>query len=259
MTNKNISNEHSEIEIIPKEKILPVVGTHNLRDIGGVRTKDGKYVKMGKLFRSGELSQLTNDDIAFFDSIPIRNIVDFRDYQEVDKEPDRLPLTLEKRYHFPLMPGNLAQNIQLEMQEFSANNAQNIMREMYSELVSEPECVAQYKQFFSLIQEEENLPLLYHCTAGKDRTGIATALIYAALGVDIEDNMREYLLSNEYLEEKYGKIKQRNEFFRAILEVTPDFLNAALSTIEKNHVSIENFLRNVLDVDIEKMKKLYLK
>ncbi|MDR2085342.1 MAG: tyrosine-protein phosphatase [Bacteroidales bacterium] len=240
------------------ERLLPMKGAHNFRDIGGIKTKDGKYVKWGKLFRSGELSKLIDNDKIYLDSIPIKTIVDFRDYSEVKREPDALPALMEKRYHFPLAPGNLAGNVTLKTESLTSSTAEKIMKEMYKELVSDDDCLNCYRQFFALIQNTNNLPLLYHCTAGKDRTGMATALIYLALGVELEDVLFDYLLSNEYLEEKYGDIKNENEFFRTLLEVTPDFLYETLEFTKKKYGSIDDFLTNVLNVDIDKMKKIYL-
>lgn len=261
MTKENsLKNSHvfDVAEIIHNNNLLPLSGAHNFRDIGGMRTKDAKTVKWGRLFRSGELSKLTNEDKLYLDSIPLRTVVDFRDFSEIKREPDNLSSSVENRYHFPLAPGNLANNTTIDYEDFSSANAKVIMKEMYSELVCDPECVACYRQFFELVQNEKSLPLLYHCTAGKDRTGIATALIYSALNVDLENILENYMLSNEFLEEKYGNIKSRSEFFKTLLEVTPDLLYRTMEIIAKTYGNVENYLTEVLNVDINLMRRLYL-
>lgn len=248
----------SSEQIILSEELLPMEGAHNLRDLGGMKTIDGKFVKWGKLFRAGELSKLTEEDQEYLNSIPIRTIVDFRDYSEVKREPDTQLANTERRHHFPLAPGNLAGNSDIKEEEIMSYDAHEIMIKMYSELITDPKCIGCYRQLFELLQSENNLPLLYHCTAGKDRTGVATALIYSALGVDIDSILSDYMLSNEYLEEKYGWIKKDSEFFRILLEVTPEFLCNALDIIKRNCGSVENFLINELNVNIDKMKQIYL-
>ncbi|MDL2228032.1 tyrosine-protein phosphatase [Bacteroidales bacterium OttesenSCG-928-K03] len=249
---------YSSEKVIISEKLLPMAGAHNLRDLGGVKTIEGKYVKWGKLFRGGELGKLTKEDQEYLNSISIKTIIDFRDYSEIEKMPDIELTMMNKRYHLPLAPGNLAGNTEINHEKLFSYDAHEIMINMYSEFISDPKCLNSYRQFFELIQNEDNLPLIYHCTAGKDRTGVATALIYAALGVDIESILNDYMLSNGFLEEKYRKVKNEHEFFKILLEVTPDFLLNTVRLINNNYSSIENFLIKEMSVDINKMKQIYL-
>ncbi|MDH6387724.1 protein-tyrosine phosphatase [Dysgonomonas sp. PH5-37] len=234
------------------ERHLPMEGGYNFRDLGGFRTQDGRYVKWGKLFRSDDLSNLTDPDLHYLASIPIVSIVDFRAETEVQKSPDREPSSVKTNYKLPIIPGNLA-NFQT-----AAVSSETLMTDMNRLLVSDTASIGQYKELFRLLQNPDDTPLLFHCSAGKDRTGLAAALILFALGVDDTIIMDDYLSSNAYLGNKYADIIARKPAIRGMFEVRAEYLSAALEQIRIEHGSIENFLTKVLDVDIQKMKDLYL-
>lgn len=240
------------------EKHLPMEGGFNFRDLGGMKTKDGKYVKWGKLFRGDELSKLTTGDLEYLSSIPLLSVVDFRDERETIREPDLKPESLLHHYHCPIIPGNLADEMDLSLDELTSDHAITMMEEMYRLLVTDSDCVQHYKKLFEVIQDKTQVPLLFHCTAGKDRTGMATALIYSALGVDEQDIMEDYLSSNIYLKEKYKNFTSGNSFFKTLLEVNPLFLESAFKEIDKQYGSVERYLEDQLKVDISRMKYSYL-
>ena len=90
------------------ERHLPMVGGYNFRDLGGFKTKEGRYTKWGKLFRADELSNLTEDDLKYLSSIPITSVIDFRAQSEVKRSPDKLPHTVRFTYPIAITPGNLS-------------------------------------------------------------------------------------------------------------------------------------------------------
>ena len=108
------------------------------------------------------------------------------------------------------------------------------------------------------MQDSTRVPLLFHCSAGKDRTGTAAALILYALGVDEAIIMEDYLASNHYLGDKYAKELEQNPGLKPVLTVKREFLQAAIDRIKQDHGSVENFLVKVLHVDIPKFKARYL-
>jgi protein tyrosine/serine phosphatase len=101
------------------------------------------------------------------------------------------------------------------------------------------------------VQEAGEDPLLFHCAAGKDRTGFATAMILHALGVNEELIMRDYLSSSGYLAGKYPSAK-------GIFSVQEKFLQSAMEQIRESYGSVNRYLRTALDVDVERMRSLYL-
>lgn len=238
------------------ERHLPLTGGYNFRDLGGYSTVDGKCIKWGKVFRSDDLYLLTPSDLIYLANIPLFSIVDFRSESEMLQAPDKLPASVKNVYDYPIAPGNLSSAINVSA--ISAEDADRIMREMNVLFVTDPVCIDQYRKFFRLLQQEDKTPLLFHCSAGKDRTGMASALFLYSLGVDEDTIMEDYLLSNEYLGDKYSHHIQAYPALEALFRVKPSFLRAALDQLKKDHGSVKDFLKNVLEVDIKKMEKIYL-
>ena len=132
------------------------------------------------------------------------------------------------------------------------------MKDMNILLVTDSACIHQYKEFFKLLQNGDDIPLMFHCSAGKDRTGMGAALVLSALGVDEQTILKDYLLSNTYLANKYAGLKSQYPTISSLFEVKPEFLQAGLDKIKKDHGSVENYLTKVLGVDIQKMREMYL-
>jgi protein-tyrosine phosphatase len=243
---------------ILSERHLPMTGGYNFRDLGGLRTKEGRYVKWGQIFRSDDLYQLTKEDLRYLSSIPLTTIVDFRSKEEIAAAPDKKAASVKETYTLSITPGNLL-NIPLwTAKNFSAPQVDTLMMSLNTLLVTDPDAIAKYRLFFGLLQSAHNTPLLFHCSAGKDRTGMAAALVLAALGVDEEIILNDYLLSNVYLADKYAPIKAEYPGLSSLYEVKPAFLQAGLQQIKEEYGSIENFLTEVLHVDLDRMKALYL-
>ena len=234
---------------------LPMQGGYNFRDLGGIRTTDGRCVKWGKLFRADELSRLTDTDLEYLSSIPLSTIVDFRFSEETTASPDKIPGSVKEYYNYEIKPGNISVS---GLETMTTEQADSVMIDIYTLLVSDPGCVKCFRDFFTLLQNDNNAPLLFHCSAGKDRTGLATAFILTALGVDEATILEDYMLSNIYLKDKYAPIKEKMPRIAPLFEVKPDFFNTAMEIINKNHGSLENFLVKELRIDMEKMKDLYL-
>jgi len=237
------------------ERHLPMTDGYNFRDLGGYRTIDGRYVKWGKILRSDDLHKLTPEDLTYLGSVPLVSVVDFRSEQEMSDAPDKLPTTATG-YACSIDPGNLMAAMGSDLK--LPGMADSLMREMNRLMVTDPAAIAQYITLFELLQSEKDVPLMFHCSAGKDRTGLGAALILTALGVDEETIMQDYLLSNIYLEEKYSQYIAENSDMKALFTVQPQYIGAAFEQIRKDHGSIENYLTNVLQVDIEKMREMYL-
>lgn len=239
------------------ERRLPLEGGYNFRDLGGIRTTDGRYVRWGKLFRSDDMQNLTPADLAYLSSIPLRSVVDFRSTQEIQAAPDKLPDSVKTHYLYSISPGNLMGMV-AEGKLPSARELAKMMEKMNEQLVCDKDAVDQYRKFFALLQDEQNLPLSFHCTAGKDRTGMAAALFLSSLGVDEHIILNDYLASNHYLEDKYSALLGEYPGLEPLMEVRAEYLQAGLDKIAEEYGSIEQFLTGPLGVDIEKMKEIYL-
>jgi protein-tyrosine phosphatase len=235
--------------------LLPITGADNVRDMGGYRAADGKLVRWDQVIRAGELNKLESEDVAFFEALGIKTIVDFRDDGEKAEAPDAAIGTVVHTYYFPIEVGSLLdvrtlarasaeQNagILVEGNKFFATGTQD-----------------QYRAFFGLLQDEANLPLLFHCTAGKDRAGFAAALFLSSLGVDRETIIADYLLSGDYVKAKYAAYVSRMPGLAPIFETRREYITAAFETIDSQYGGIEKYLTNNLGVDLNKMKRIYTK
>ncbi len=239
-------------------KIIELDGGFNYRDLGGIENREGKQLRFGRLIRADEMGKLTNADLEKLTQLQLKTVVDFRDRKEINNNPDRMPGTVETYHPFHINPGNLEEVKGAYIDDLTESASTRIMGRLYQLLITDASCREQYRRFFSLLQNEENLPLLYHCTAGKDRTGVATMLILEALEVDRASIMEDYLLSNQYLEPKYGQFREKNAFFNAIFSVSPLYLEIAFKMMDEHFGSSICFLEDILHVDIKKMKQLYL-
>ncbi|MGC4251356.1 MAG: tyrosine-protein phosphatase, partial [Sphingobium sp.] len=177
------------------DRLAHIEGAPNLRDIGGYRTMDGRWVRMGRIYRSDKLSRLTPEAVAQFAALDIGTVGDLRSASEREKEPDRLPQGVQYRI-FDIMgaqaaPGNFMKAL---MDGQGATMMQGINRELVGSATAQ-------KEFAGLLgaMAASGRPFLYHCTAGKDRTGWASAVLLSILGVPRETVIYDYMISRERL------------------------------------------------------------
>lgn len=243
-------------KLILADRHLPMEGGYNFRDLGGFKTKEGRYTKWGKLFRADELSNLTDSDVKYLGSIPITSVIDFRAQNETKRSPDKLPPTVHFTYPIAITPGNLSkEGVQANLLK---TNIDSHMKHMNRLLVSDPACIRAFRIFFAIVQNNLSVPLIFHCSAGKDRAGMAAALVLLSLGVDEEIVMEDYLMSKIYLNDKYSAFIAKYPRAESIFTVKRMFLQAGINQIKRDHGSIMNFLTKVLKVDIVRMRRLYL-
>ena len=238
------------------ERHLPMTGGYNFRDLGGLPGADGKHVAWGKLFRTDGLGSLTDADLAYLASIPIATIVDFRTSEEHEHSPDKIPASVKKVLRLPIAPGYMSARATQALENY--NHSDEFMFEMYHDLVTDPLIMAAYKRFFAAVQTEDDLPLIFHCSAGKDRTGFAAALALHSLGVDRQTILVDYESSNGYLGDKYAPYIEKYPHLRGLFSVKKSFLEEALSLTEAEYGSTDRYLETVLDVDIARMRQRFL-
>lgn len=176
--------------MVTGERVLPLEQGSNFRDIGGYRTRDGHTVRWDRVFRSGAMPLLAEDDYALLRQLEIGAIVDFRSLEERQIAPDALDdrtgaLFLSNDY-----------SIKALLATFGGDNGENVYRGMEDLLAP------QLRMLFNRLMEEKGA-VLYHCSAGQDRTGIATALIYDMLGVPRETILADYHLSTSLRRPQY--------------------------------------------------------
>ena len=234
------------------QRRLPVAGAANLRDLGGYATSDGRALRWGVLYRADALAELNDEDLAYLERLALHRVVDFRSAAERERDPDRLPAGTNVVWQ-PIAGEGLdprAFQDRLLAGEMSAEQSAAFLVEGNRAFVTEFHDV--YARFIQDLADPANLPTLFHCTAGKDRTGFAAALVMMALDIPRETAMRDYLLTNTYTQDKMSRTLQVIRFaswFRAdprdlqpLFEARESYLNAAFAAIDQQPGGTEAYL-----------------
>ena len=225
-------------------RILPLQGLYNVRDLGGYKTETGQ-VKWRCLYRAGDMTNLRPQARRYLENRNIKTVVDFRESEERLYAPDGDIKTVIKTYTLPIFAGNIRDLSYVEDQ----------MRELYQYIILES--IPQLRAFFKILQEAGSAPLIFHCTAGKDRTGIVAALILSALGVDRETIYQDYMLSQTCLGDKYQAFVNEDPRLEPIMSVRLSYIHTAFRTIEETYGTPERYLQEELRADPEKLRALY--
>ncbi len=242
-----------------KHNHIPLQGTPNFRELGGYPTKCGRHIAYGKFFRSGVLSYLTQQDWAQIQKLNIATIVDFRRAPERHAETTKLPAnTSITIIESPIDSGDHRNTFKslLDNNQFTVDAAQQIMRNINIDLALHTQST--YKQFLdSIFKLKDTDSILFHCSAGKDRTGFAAALILMCLNVDSETIYHDYLLSLNYFKPQEslhhfiknwaGNIPEgqyQPDAFLKMLGVQQDYLQAAFDAIDQHYSSTEEYLED---------------
>lgn len=240
-------------------RLVPMLeGQRNFRDIGGSRTVGGSLVASREVYRSGELSALTDADLNRLEDLGIRTVVDLRSETEATLHPDRLPVSVT--YHtFPIMPGNTEGTAEQFFQTFDPADFPPF-EDIYRGLVRNH--AAEFRALTKLVADPIARPLVFHCTAGKDRTGVAAALLLSMLDVAWEDVEKDYLDSNTFVGDQAGEVMARWsraledrgrqlepetwERFAYLLRVEPSYLAAARDEMITLSNSVDAYVQNYL-------------
>lgn len=242
------------------EKVIHLKKVTNFRTVGNIKNTEGRTLKEGRFYRSAHLHKLKKRSFDRFDELGIRDIIDLRNSKEIAQKPDQIPAenTYKKYSAFEDEGDQLSQAKKLVLKgKVNASDADKRMIDFYREYVTEnPETI---KTIITEVLESKD-PVLYHCTAGKDRTGIITALILTILKFDKETIYNDYLLSNNYrkdLVQKRLRLANRLHFLYPkmdlqVLEklswVEKRYLDAAFEEINKKYGSADAYIQQVLGI-----------
>ncbi|MBC1482439.1 tyrosine-protein phosphatase [Listeria sp. FSL L7-1485] len=246
------------------ERILPTESVFNFRDMGGYQSKNGKHVRWGQLYRSANLVNINKTDIDLIQKLHIKWICDLRSSSEVAAQPTpEIAGVLNK--HIPI---GTAKNEQTEIPELADKTIyEPLMGESYRVFV---QSVDGFKEIFNEILNDTKagLPFVFHCTAGKDRTGVLGALLLTLLDVPEKTIFADYAITNRYqdaiLEEMGGIVslfsnsteKIDLETFRPMAEARPAYLEIAFDEMKKQFGSVENYLEIGIGITAEEKAKL---
>ncbi len=235
---------------------LPLEGARNFRDLGGYRTTDGRYVRWGLVYRSGDLANLTRGDSEYLVKLGIRLVCDVRadaerarasDHWEGNK-PEFLSVPIGPNRDGRMSAGDLKRRVDAAKSKGSIHG--------YDYAISNAE---QYGKILRRISAGD-LPMAEHCTSGKDRTGVFSAILLTALGVPHETVLQDYMLTSEYmldadsinrttvdLQRIFGLAEPPDaDTVKTIMTTQRETLEATFDNIDKVFGSFDNYLRSGL-------------
>ncbi|KAF3999911.1 tyrosine-protein phosphatase [Glaciimonas immobilis] len=233
----------------------------NFRDLGGHLTSDGRRIQTGRLLRSANPGLATADDIARLQNFNLNVVIDFR--TDGEKKAAEAPFgAIFNWIADPIMVENLAQlSVLSALQNGTAEQGRQFMLAFYREFPLRYQ--GQYRRFLQLAEQNHNI--LFHCTAGKDRTGFASLLLLSALGVAPETIIADYLASNldteagsAHLHEQVKTLGLSAEVITPLLLVEAAYLEAAQQVIDDDHGGMQNYLAQILGVDVARIRENYL-
>ena len=235
-------------------------GAPNFRDLGGYRNADGRSVRRHHLFRSDHLGSLDAGDIRLLSErlhAPVR-VLDLRGVQE--REAAACVIEGVQVHSLAIEPTivQVLADLTDAGHTLTQDDVVGHMQDTYRGFVHN-----NTHRFASLFTHllESDAPLVFHCTAGKDRTGFAAAMILLALGVSQDDVMHDYLLTNERLKPKSEWRGLAPEVASVLYRVQPEFIDAAFEAVERDYGGVESYLRDGLGLGVaerERLRELYL-
>lgn len=268
---------------MPLSKRIPLEGTINTRDLGGYEGKDGKHISFKRILRTDDLSNLTSKDIAFLvKEYHPKWIIDLRSANETAKRPDkeipgcryvRLPfhendIKMKDRHSiFNLSDQHLDHLIDFIFFMDFDGSVDKAMEKSNIEFFSTPKARESLRNFLSILKDNKERAVLFHCADGKDRTGFGAAFLLSLLGVSFEDIFKDYLMTNNNTKDKAMK---RKEFLEAnnfpnedlkqglieIAGVKKNWLEAGVKEVERKYVNFERFAQTELDFTQQDLKEL---
>ena len=284
------SDASDELTAKAEARTLHLEGVTNDWQLGGYVTEDGRKVRENSLLRTGRLSGATEEDIKTLSEVyHLTTIVDFRSNMETAQEPDpEIPgaeyvsIAMEDKDKEANAPATLAEMASVEM-EFSDEPGRAMIemirlgwrvpdQDMYITMITSKANTVSYRAFLdTLLAQDEDSVVLYHCRSGKDRTGAATMIILTILGVDEETILDDFEITNYFLADEintevensshYTDDPEELDMVRANAGVTREFMARAFDYAEEQCGSMLEFIKqqyNVTDEEIELLRELYL-
>ncbi|MDR2809123.1 MAG: tyrosine-protein phosphatase [Tannerellaceae bacterium] len=265
VTNDNISRKYFRLsfddtyERIVAARSLQMDSIRNFRDMGGYHSERAQSVRWGKVYRSGDIGRLSERDTLRLDKLRIKTIIDLRTEHEAAGLPDRysgarvvhLPISVDMEDIMERIMGG----------QVRKGDGSLFMQDVYLQFM-EPDNARAFAQALQLFLDEENYPILFHCSMGKDRTGFLASLLLSALDIPEETIFSDYVATNNYVDlTRYASLVQgldtdAQEAMTIILSAHETFLDTVLRKIKKEYGSVNQYLSEEMQLTEKQRRKL---
>ncbi|MBB2946768.1 protein-tyrosine phosphatase [Actinoplanes lutulentus] len=240
------------------DRSLHLASAPNFRDAGGYRTAGGQWVRMGVLYRANDLGKLTDADVAKLKRLGIRTDIDFRTDSEITASPDRIPAGVTY-IHANVIGTSGVGTGGIDLTTEAGGVA--MMEAGEKAFVSSDSGRAAYTTFFTTVADPKAANVVYHCTAGKDRTGWASAALLTALGVPKATVLEDYLLSNVNLAASNAATLAAvpaaiRPGYKAVLDVRESYLQSGFDEVTVTYGTFDNYLRQGLGLTPKDLRAL---
>lgn len=256
---------------------LGIGSVTNLRDLGGYKTANGATVARGLVYRSNQLSNISESDMLLLAKLNLKTVFDLRKAAERSQYPDELPVGVNNVWLNVLAdapPSGSASLTTLLADPPQANielgdgKVEKIFTDAYRQGITLPSALNGYRELFLSLGDKNKVPALFHCATGKDRTGWAAAALLTLFGVPKDLVMKDYMRSNDYILPLYDAFIHQFEAAGgsptiplAIFGVKEEYLNAAFDEMQKNYGNIELYFSEglgITDAQQAALRDLYL-
>ncbi|MBO4855759.1 MAG: tyrosine-protein phosphatase [Bacilli bacterium] len=248
----------------------------NIRDLGGMATKDGHHIKYGKLIRGGALLKLSEEDQKAIDELHLTDIIDFRSSSEYLSLPTYQPSGV-RTHNIPVLKMSTNEEAQKRVKSADGNllwfledqtSGFEHLRKVYREFVTTDEGKSAFRKFFEIIMQPDAVTY-FHCSQGKDRTGFAAYLFEIAVGVSEEDAMEDYLFSNIAMEKRAEALLRsveyrpfyNEEYKKNLVDVFStkvEYMKSAVDAMNEFYGGTKNFIEHELGVNIATLRERFL-
>ena len=255
---------NKKYEAITAERVIPMQSLFNFRDLGGYYTANGSQTRWGKLYRSSSFAGASLEDAKILNNLGIRTVIDFRTDKEREDSPSKY--ITSQTYNFPLR-GNptVIFSDQILSKKMKAGDVKVYTQTIFSWLLENNSDY--YMKMFDILSDSDNYPVVIQCVSGSDRSAVAAALILAALNIDSDQIVSDYMLTNDLMnydsyisnlakDNIYLQDPDIQETYTAMYRMHKETIIYSFNKLQKDYGTLDNYFSTVLKLNAKKREKL---